>query len=354
MSLQNFINDAISPWMNTEGTDNDIVLSSRIRLARNFEQVPFPTSGDKEALSKVLEYMEQEFDQQSYKDFKQFQLVKMSDLKPVEKRVLVEKHLISPSLAEKEETGAALISKNEQASVMVNEEDHLRIQLYYPGFELSEALERAQEFDDWFEEKIQFAFDENRGYLTSCPTNVGTGLRASVMMHLPALAMTNQINNLIPEINKLGLVVRGIYGEGSEAQGQLYQISNQMTLGKSEEDIVEDLKSVVKQVIENERRAREWIMEQLGIQLEDRIFRSYGILANSRIIQSIEAAKCLSDLRLGIDLGLIKNISKTILNELMVLTQPAFLQQYANKTLSPNERDVFRANLIRERLQLEK
>ncbi|MFD2640164.1 protein arginine kinase [Piscibacillus salipiscarius] len=354
MSLQNFINDAISPWMNTEGLDNDIVLSSRIRLARNFEQVSFPTSGDQEALSKVLEYMQQEFDQQSYKDFKQLQLVKMKDLKPVEKRVLVEKHLISPSLAEKDETGAALISKSEQASIMINEEDHLRIQLYYPGFELSEALNKAQELDDWFEEKIRFAFDENRGYLTSCPTNAGTGLRASVMMHLPALAMTNQINNLIPEINKLGLVVRGIYGEGSEAQGQLYQISNQMTLGKSEEDIVEDLKSVVKQVIENERRAREWIMEQLGIQLEDRIFRSYGILANSRIIQSKEAAKCLSDVRLGIDLGLIKDVSKTILNELMVLTQPAFLQQYANKTLSPNERDVFRANLIRERLQLEK
>lgn len=353
MSLQNFINDAISPWMNTEGLDNDIVLSSRIRLARNFEQVSFPTSGDQEALSKVLEYMQQEFDQQSYKDFKQLQLVKMKDLKPVEKRVLVEKHLISPSLAEKDETGAALISKSEQASIMINEEDHLRIQLYYPGFELSEALNKAQELDDWFEEKIRFAFDENRGYLTSCPTNAGTGLRASVMMHLPALAMTNQINNLIPEINKLGLVVRGIYGEGSEAQGQLYQISNQMTLGKSEEDIVEDLKSVVKQVIENERRAREWIMEQLGIQLEDRIFRSYGILANSRIIQSKEAAKCLSDVRLGIDLGLIKDVSKTILNELMVLTQPAFLQQYANKTLSPNERDVFRANLIRERLQLE-
>ncbi len=331
MSLQNFINDAISPWMNTEGLDNDIVLSSRIRLARNFEQVSFPTSGDQEALSKVLEYMQQEFDQQSYKDFKQLQLVKMKDLKPVEKRVLVEKHLISPSLAEKDETGAALISKSEQASIMINEEDHLRIQLYYPGFELSEALNKAQELDDWFEEKIRFAFDENRGYLTSCPTNAGTGLRASVMMHLPALAMTNQINNLIPEINKLGLVVRGIYGEGSEAQGQLYQISNQMTLGKSEEDIVEDLKSVVKQVIENERRAREWIMEQLGIQLEDRIFRSYGILANSRIIQSKEAAKCLSDVRLGIDLGLIKDVSKTILNELMVLTQPAFLQQYANK-----------------------
>ncbi|TFB14756.1 protein arginine kinase [Filobacillus milosensis] len=353
MSLQNFINDAISPWLNTEGIDNDIVLSSRVRLARNFEQVPFPTSGANEALVKVLEYMEQEFDDQSYNDLKQFQMIKMNDLKPVEKRVLVEKHLISPSLAEKDHTGAALISKNEQASVMINEEDHLRIQLYFPGFELTKALEQAQELDDWFEDKIQYAFDEQRGYLTSCPTNVGTGLRASVMMHLPALSMTNQINNLIPEINKLGLVVRGIYGEGSEALGQLYQISNQMTLGKSEEDIVEDLKSVVKQVIENERRAREWIMEQLGIQLEDRIFRSYGILANSRIIQSKEAAKCLSDVRLGIDLGLLENISKTILNELMVLTQPAFLQQYAKKTLSPNERDVFRANLIRERLQLE-
>ncbi|RPF49957.1 protein arginine kinase [Aquisalibacillus elongatus] len=353
MSLQNFINDAISPWLNTEGVDNDIVLSSRIRLARNFEQVPFPTSGQEDALTKVLEYMEQEFDQQSYEDFKQFQLVKMNNLKPIEKRVLVEKHLISPELSDKDQTGAALISKNEQASVMVNEEDHLRIQLYYPGFELTKALEKAQELDNWFEDKIHYAFDENRGYLTSCPTNVGTGLRASVMMHLPALSMTNQMNNLIPEINKLGLVVRGIYGEGSEALGQLYQISNQITLGKSEEDIVEDLKSVVQQVIENERRARDWIMEQLGIQLEDRIFRSYGILSNCRIIQSKEAAKCLSDVRLGIDLGLIKNVSKTILNELMVLTQPAFLQQYAKKTLGPNERDVFRANLIRERLQLE-
>ncbi|GEL78096.1 protein arginine kinase [Tenuibacillus multivorans] len=353
MTLQNFINDALSPWLNTEGIDNDIVLSSRIRLARNFEQVPFPTSGDTAAMEKVLQFIDQEFNQQTFQDFKQFQLVKMSDLKPIEKRGLVEKHLISPNLAENEQTGAVLISKNEQASVMVNEEDHLRIQLYFPGFELTKALEKAEQLDDWFENRTRYAFDEKRGYLTSCPTNVGTGLRASVMMHLPALSMTNQMNNLIPEINKLGLVVRGIYGEGSEALGQLYQVSNQMTLGKSEEDIVEDLKSVVKQVIESERRAREWIMEQLGIQLEDRIFRSYGILANSRVIQSKEAAKCLSDVRLGIDMGMIKNVPKTILNELMVLTQPAFLQQYAKKQLAPNERDVFRANLIRERLQLE-
>ncbi|GEN46878.1 protein arginine kinase [Alkalibacillus haloalkaliphilus] len=353
MSLQDFINDAISPWMNNEGNDSDIVLSTRIRLARNLEQVPFPTSQDQESQQKVLQHVEQEFNEQSYESFKQFQLVKIGELEPIEKRVLVEKHLISPNLAENTETGAVLISENEQASIMVNEEDHLRIQLYYPGFELSEALQQAQKLDDWFEERTRYAFDEHKGYLTSCPTNVGTGLRASIMMHLPALTITNQMNQIVPEINKLGLVVRGIYGEGSEALGQLYQISNQMTLGKSEEDIVEDLKSVVKQVIESERKAREWIMQQSGIQLEDRIFRSYGVLAHSRIIESKEAAKCLSDVRLGIDIGLIKNVSKNILNELMVLTQPGFLQHYAKKSLHPNERDWFRANLIRERLQLE-
>ncbi|PKR76625.1 protein arginine kinase [Halalkalibacillus sediminis] len=353
MSLKDFINDAISPWMSNEGEDNDIVLSSRIRLARNLEQVPFPTSSDKDSLNKVLEYMDQELTNQSFQDFKQMKLVRMSELEPVEKRVLVEKHLISPNLAENNETGAALISQNEQASIMVNEEDHLRIQLYYPGFELSTALKTALDLDDWVEERVKYAFDESKGYLTSCPTNVGTGLRASVMMHLPALSMTNQMSSIVPEINKLGLVVRGIYGEGSEALGQLYQISNQTTLGKSEEDIVEDLRSVVKQVIASERKAREWIQNQSGIQLEDRVFRSYGILANSRVIESKEAAKCLSDLRLGIDLGLIKEIPKNILNELMVLTQPGFLQHYAKKTLTPRERDVFRSNLIRERLKLE-
>ncbi|WP_411954435.1 protein arginine kinase [Alkalibacillus sp. S2W] len=353
MSLQDFINDAISPWMNDEGRDSDIVLSTRIRLARNLEEVPFPTSGDQSSQEKVLEHIEQEFNNQSYEDFKKFQLVKMADIEPVEKRVLVEKHLMSPNLAENTQTGAVLISENEQASVMINEEDHLRIQLYYPGLGLSEALQQAQKLDDWFEERTRYAFSEEKGYLTSCPTNVGTGLRASVMMHLPALTMTNQMTRLAPEINKLGLVVRGIYGEGSEALGALYQISNQMTLGKSEEDIIQDLQSVVSKVIESERQSREWVMQQSGIQLEDRIFRSYGVLAHSRIIESKEAAKCLSDVRLGIDLGLIKNISKTILNELMVLTQPGFLQHYAKKSLQPAERDWFRANLIRERLQLE-
>jgi protein arginine kinase len=261
--------------------------------------------------------------------------------------------LISPNLTESKK-GAVILSENEDISIMVNEEDHLRIQCLFPGLQLIEALHVANTLDDWIEKKVDYAFDEKYGYLTSCPTNVGTGLRASVMMHLPALVITQQISRIVPAINQLGLVVRGIYGEGSEAQGNILQISNQITLGKTEQDIVEDLISVVSQVIERERAAREILIQQSKIRLEDRVFRSYGILANSRIIQSKEASQCLSDLRLGIDMGIIENVSRSILNELMILTQPNFLQQYAGKELGPDERDSRRAALIRERLKLEK
>ena len=203
------------------------------------------------------------------------------------------------------------------------------------------------------EEEINYAFDEKVGYLTSCPTNVGTGLRASVMMHLPGLVMTQQLNRIIPAINQLGLVVRGIYGEGSEALGNIFQISNQITLGKSEQDIVEDLKSVVGQIVSQERSVRDTLVKTSNIQLEDRVYRSFGVLTNSRIIETKEAAKCLSDVRLGIDIGYIKDIPRNILNELMILTQPGFLQQYAGGPLRPNERDIRRASLIRERLKME-
>ncbi|MCP3029535.1 protein arginine kinase [Halobacillus sp. A5] len=354
MSLEQFINEAISPWMKQEGPDSDIVMSSRIRLARNFQKYPFPVISSEDRMKEILEFFKKEYKGQSFRDYKDFEVVEMNELQPIEKRVLVEKHLISPHLTDHSKSSASLISQNEQVSIMINEEDHIRIQLYFPGFQLDRALEQAFQLDDWLEEKVDYAFDENRGYLTACPTNVGTGMRASVMMHLPALAMTQQINRMTPAINQLGLVVRGIYGEGSEALGNIFQISNQITLGKSEEDIVEDLHSVVRQLIDQERKARQTLMHRSGIQIEDRVFRSYGVLKHSRIIESKEAAKCLSDLRLGIDLGFIDHIPKTILNELMVLTQPGFLQQYAKETLSPDERDIRRASLIRERLQLEK
>ncbi|SPT94230.1 protein arginine kinase [Bacillus subtilis] len=192
----------------------------------------------------------------------------------------------------------------------------------FPWISALEAMKAANQVDDWIEEKVDYAFNEQRGYLTSCPTNVGTGLRASVMMHLPALVLTRQINRIIPAINQLGLVVRGIYGEGSEAVGNIFQISNQITLGKSEQDIVEDLNSVAAQLIEQERSAREAIYQTSKIELEDRVYRSYGVLSNCRMIESKETAKCLSDVRLGIDLGIIKGLSSNILNELMILTQP--------------------------------
>lgn len=355
MSLQRFINQALSPWMSQEGPDSDIVLSSRIRLARNLKDIVFPTLASGDDLEQVVELMRESVGNRSTdSNLGQFELIKMMDLEPIDKRVLVEKHLISPHLADDAEQGAVLLSENEEISIMVNEEDHVRIQCLFPGLQLSQALKVAGEIDDWIEERVDFAFDEKRGYLTSCPTNVGTGLRASVMVHLPALILTNQMNKIIPAINQLGLVVRGIYGEGSQAQGNIFQISNQITLGMSEEDIVKDLESVVAQVIAQERAARDMLVRSSSIQLEDKVWRSYGTLANSRIIASTEASRCLSDVRLGIDLGFIENVSRSILSELMILTQPGFLQRFAGKRLAPEERDVRRATLIRERLKLEK
>ncbi|MBM7606526.1 protein arginine kinase [Metabacillus crassostreae] len=354
MSLQNFMSKAMSAWMSQEGPDSDIVLSSRIRLARNMEQYKFPTLSSDEEAQKVLDFFEQTYANKTLEKIGQLELLKMNDLQPIQKRVLVEKHLISPNLADHSVYGGCLLSENEEVSIMINEEDHVRIQCLYPGLQLEEALKIANQLDDWIEEEVDYAFDEQRGYLTSCPTNVGTGLRASVMMHLPALVLTQKINRIIPAINQLGLVVRGIYGEGSEAVGNLFQISNQITLGKSEEDIVEDLLSVVQQLITQERNTREALYDSSQIQLEDRVYRSFGTLAYSRVIESNETAKCLSDVRLGIDLGIIKDISSNILNELMVLTQPGFLQQYFGGPLRPNDRDIRRAALIRERLNLEK
>ncbi|MBT2683681.1 protein arginine kinase [Bacillus sp. ISL-37] len=353
MSLEKFINQAVSSWMSDDGPDSDIVLSSRIRFARNLDEYNFPTlftNGEAEA---VVGTIMERASNTPITAFGQLEMIKMDEIPPLQKRVLVEKHLISPNLAENSVHGAVLLSENEEVSIMINEEDHVRIQCLFPGFQLSEALGAANEIDDWLEDYVNYAFDEKFGYLTSCPTNVGSGLRASVMMHLPGLVLTQQMNRIVPAINQLGLVVRGIYGEGSEALGNIFQISNQITLGKSEEDIVDDLKSVVSQIISQERSAREALAKTSNIQLEDRVFRSYGTLANSRIIETKEAARCLSDLRLGIDMGFIKNISKSILNELMILTQPGFLQQYAGGPLRPNERDIRRAALIRERLKME-
>ncbi len=353
MSLEKFISEAISPWMKHQGSESEIVLSTRIRFARNLQDYSFPIVSSIEEANLVVKQVKEHFEGRKYDQFGPFELLEMDDMKPNEKRVLVEKHLVSPQLADEAKKGAVLLSADESISIMINEEDHLRIQCLFPGFQINEGLVLANGIDDWIEEKLTYAFDEKKGFLTSCPTNIGTGLRASVMMHLPALVLTKQLNKILPAINQLGLVVRGIYGEGSEALGNLFQISNQITLGKSEEDIVEDLRGVVFQLIHQEKAAREMLIQSSKLHLEDRLNRSYGILAYARTMDSKEASQRLSDVRLGIDLNIIQGVSASILNELMILTQPGFLQQYAGEILSTEQRDERRAAIIRERLRLE-
>lgn len=350
MSLRKFIEEALSEWMKGNGPDSDIVVSSRIRVARNLQAYPFPmlatNQQSKEVLGKVMANMEND----ELHTISKFEWIALSELNELEKRVLVEKHLISPNLANEARNGAVILSENESVSIMVNEEDHLRIQCLCPGFQIKEAWDLASQIDDVFESRLDYAFDERKGYLTACPTNVGTGIRASVMMHLPALVLTQQINRILSAITQVGLAVRGLYGEGSEATGNIFQISNQITLGQSEDEIIDNLYSVAKQIIEHERAARGKLIFDSRPRIVDRVHRSYGILSHAGIMDSKEAAQRLSDVRLGIDLDLIKNVSANVMNELMVMTQPGFLQQYAGEKLSADERDIRRAEMIRERL----
>ncbi|MBW7454997.1 protein arginine kinase [Paenibacillus sepulcri] len=354
MSERSFVQEALSEWMREAGPDSDIVISSRVRIARNLRSHPFPMLATNEQAQEVMENLTAMGSSPELGAIDRFETIELSELSELERRVLVEKHLISPNLANESRCGALILSENESVSIMVNEEDHLRIQCLYPGFQIKEAWSLANRIDDIFEEATDYAFDERRGYLTSCPTNVGTGIRSSVMMHLPALVMTHQINRILTAITQVGLAVRGIYGEGSEALGNLFQVSNQITLGQSEEEIIDNLHSVAKQIIEHEKAARQRMLEESQIRLEDRIYRSYGILSHATIMDSKEAGQRLSDVRLGIDLGLIKGVSPLVMNEMMVLMQPGFLQQVFNEKMNTEQRDIRRAELIRQQLQLSK
>jgi protein arginine kinase len=350
MAKDDVFHEALSEWMKGSGPESDIVISSRIRLARNLQSLPFPTLATAKHAHEAIDRVKTVLQSEELREISNFDFFGLDDLGDLSKKVLVEKHLISPTLVNDSKNGAVILSENESISVMVNEEDHLRIQILHPGFQLKEAWDLANQIDDVFESHLDYAFDERRGYLTSCPTNVGTGMRASVMMHLPALVLTQQINRILSAISQVGLVVRGLYGEGSEATGNLFQISNQITLGQSEEDIIDNLYGVAKQIIEHERAAREKMMMESKLRIIDRVNRSYGILSYAAIIDSKEAAQRLSDVRLGMDLGLIKQTDPQIMNELMVMTQPGYLQQYAGEILSAEERDLRRAELIRTRL----
>jgi protein arginine kinase len=348
-----FTKHALSDWMKSEGPDSDIVISTRIRIARNLQSYPFPMLSTNQQSQEVLGKVSSIMGNEELDTISNFSLLSLAELDELEKRVLVEKHLISPALANESGNGAVILSDNESISIMVNEEDHLRIQCLCPGFQINEAWDLASQIDDLFETQLDYAFDEKRGYLTSCPTNVGTGIRASVMIHLPALVLTQQINRILSAITQVGLAVRGLYGEGSEALGNLFQISNQITLGQSEQEIIDNLYGVVRQIIEHERAAREKLQLETRHKLLDRVSRSFGIMSYAAIMDSKEAAQRLSDVRLGIDLGIIKNVPIQVMNELLVMTQPGFLQQYAGEKLTAEERDIRRAQLIREKFAAE-
>lgn len=337
-------------WESNKGRDNDIVISSRIRLARNIKDKIMPTLMDEKQAEEIKDMVYQSVFNSNSTIAHQFQLLEMDKLPLLEKQVLVEKHLISPDLTQRK-IGAVFLQENEQISIMVNEEDHLRLQCILPGFQLNQVWDIADKIDDLLEENLSYAFDEQWGYLTACPTNIGTGMRASVMLHLPCHVITGQINALMQAITKVGLTMRGFYGEGSEFIGDLFQISNEITLGSSEKEIISKLHSVVKESIKRERTLREALKERDSIKLEDNIYRSYGILQNARLLSSQECMKLLSHVRLGIDLGYIQDLDIEIINHLLVYTQAGMLQKNYGKIMDEQERDHVRTQYIREKLK---
>jgi protein arginine kinase len=332
------------------GPEPEIVLSSRVRTARNLRGHTFSCLATAEQTEMILSLVhDAAAKSEAFSDFSFLQVEQLSSL---EKQALVEKHLASPMLARESKHGALLLSRDEAVSLMINEEDHLRLQVILPGLQLEEAWGIADRYDSLLEEDLEFAFDENYGYLTACPTNVGTGLRASVMLHLPALLLTGQVNRILGALSQVGLAVRGLYGEGSDIVGSLIQISNQVTLGHSEEEIISNLGGMIRQVIEQEQNARQALLDKQRAQLADKAWRALGILKYAQLMSSQEAIQLLSDLRLGYDLGLVKSVDHRLLNELLVLIRPACLQLLAGRELNDNERNLERPAQIKSALNL--
>ena len=339
-----------SEWLKGTGPNADIVISSRIRLARNLNKLPFPHWANKKQGEEALNNIVSAVNTVDY--LKGTTVFRMAEMDSVDKQFLIERHLMSLEHAQKTENKALVVDNDEIVSIMVNEEDHMRIQVMQSGFNLFEAWNIISQIDDSLAKALSFAFSSEWGYLTACPTNTGTGMRGSIMLHLPALVMTRQIDRVLAAIAKLSFTTRGLYGEGTQASGNFFQISNQVSLGPSEQEIIDNINSIIRQIIEQEAQAREIMMSKSIALLEDRINRSLGILKSARIITSQETIELLSMVRLGTDLGIIKNVSRSRLNELFIITQPAHLQKIEGKKISSEERDIKRAELIRERLNI--
>ena len=339
-----------SEWLKGTGPNSDVVISSRIRLARNLDKVPFPHWANKKQAEEVLKTIEETKEKVDH--LKGATTFNLADLDSIDKQFLIERHLMSHEHAQKTDHKAVIIDSEEILSIMVNEEDHLRMQVMQSGFNLFEAWNIINTIDDSLAKELPFAFLADWGYLTACPTNTGTGMRSSVMLHLPALVMARQIDRVLAAIAKLSFTTRGLYGEGTQATGNFFQISNQVSLGHSEEEIIGNLNGLIRQIIEQENQAREAILSRNRAMLEDRISRSFGILKCAHIITSQETTELLSLVRLGSDLGMVKDIDRRTVNELFITTQPAHLQKIEKKKLSSQERDVERAEIIRDTLKV--
>ena len=331
-------------WYLGVGEQSDIVVSTRIRLARNLNEYPFPNKLNTKSRTELNNIIKDAVEADNKFDLR---FVEMKSLARFEAASMAERHIISPEFASDADGRALLISKDEDICIMLNEEDHIRIQIMKSGFALDEAYAVADEIDDLLGSKLEYAFDERIGYLTQCPTNLGTGMRASVMLHLPALTMNGQIHKLINTISKLGLTFRGAFGEGTKATGDMYQLSNQITLGISEEFAIKNLKAITLQLCANERAAREELLK--SIDTEDAIFRAYGTLKWARLLSTQELMDNLSLVRLGSVAGKISVPIET-LNELMISMQPASINVLAQQKLEEKERDTIRATKVRNRL----
>ena len=336
-------------WLRGSGPNSDIVMSSRVRLARNLDTQPFSHRATRKQEKDTLESLESATTGVDL--LKGALLVRVGEIDDVDKQFLLERHLISREHLAHAEFKSVVIGSKEVISVMINEEDHLRAQVMQSGFNLQECWRIANRLDDALHRRVKFAHHPEWGYLTACPTNTGTGLRASVMLHLPCLVMSKQINRVLQAITKLGMTARGLYGEGTDAEGNFFQISNQITMGSSEEDIIDNLERIIRQVIGHEENARKTVMKQSREMLQDKIWRSSGTLKSAHIINSKETLSLLSMVRLGVDMGFLTDMDRRAVNELFILTQPAHLQKIEGRSLSSAQRDVKRANLIRRRLE---
>lgn len=330
-------------WIESGSAEGPVV-SSRIRLARNLDDYCFPSWAPEEENHAVWLQLSSIFEEMDI-PFISFGMMNMPEL---DKKILFERHLISNELAQQDDSCGVFLTPDECLSIMVNEEDHIRIQSLQPGLNLQKAWQAADHVDDLLEAKLGYAFSPKLGYLTSCPSNVGTGMRASVMLHLPGLVLMEEMAPVINGISKIGLAVRGMWGEGTEAAGNMFQVSNQITLGRRESDIIAHLEQIVHELVDHELNARQRLMEKQALLVEDHVYRAVGILSRARLMSSGEALNLLSALRLGLDLGIIDRFSSRELDTLFISIQPAHLQKLEKQALEPDARDVVRAEMLRD------